>query len=130
DPARGRGRGRGERVERIAGFAMERALAQLDSRGLGGKASAKHVPGSIVFAQLGFVDDPWERWLSLRADLRRHVEALGDPARQAIALRYGLGGTPPLTCAAIAARLGMKSLGVVRLLARAQRELRAMGRRG
>ncbi|MCI0363303.1 MAG: hypothetical protein L0219_05430, partial [Phycisphaerales bacterium] len=33
DPARGRGRGRGERVERIAGFAMERALAQLDSRG-------------------------------------------------------------------------------------------------
>lgn len=119
---------RNQRLERFAGFAMERALAQLDLTSAVGRAAAKHQRGTIPldeqFANLHAMID----FLDLPASLRRHIASLEPPAQQAVILRYGINGEPPLTCETIGTRLNMKPNGVVRLLQRAERALRAARR--
>lgn len=120
--------GREQRLERIAGFAMERALAQSNWAVSASRAAVRHPPQSIALNEsFAFVDTP-APWLELRSDLRAEVTMLAEPARTAIALRYGLAGSPPLTCPALAQRLGKKPVGVARLLQRAIRDLRAAAR--
>lgn len=71
---------------------------------------------------------PWMKWLGLRRDLLVHIEKLQSPQREAITLRYGLGGERPMTMAETATRLSAKPVGAVRLVQRAVRELRKFAR--
>ena len=128
DPLRGRTRGRmGEqRLERFVSFAMERALAKLEAPNTSGRAAARHQPGSIPLKDPFGSLSPWQSWLNPRHDVREFLSQLNEISRRAIIMRYGLEGEPPLTCMAMAPRLGLKAIGVSRLLQKAQRELRAI----
>lgn len=136
NPGRG-GRRTEHRLDRIVALAMDKALAKIVLLSGPGRAAARHAAGSISLTDL--LDSMEKRakpgefgtvpqWLTLRRDLVRHVNRLDDSTRQAVVLRYGLEGEPPLTIEEIAARLKIKSIGAARLLQRATRMLRQFAR--
>lgn len=132
DPLRGRSRRRmaEQRLERIVSFAMERALVKLEAPDTSSRAAARHQAGSMPLNDPFGSLDPWQAWLNPRRDLGDLLPKLSETSRSAIIMRYGLEGGPPLTCRAMAVRLGMKPVGVARLLQKVQRELRAAATAG
>jgi RNA polymerase primary sigma factor len=121
--------GRGERLERRGGFAMDRALATLDVARPAGRAAARHDPGALRLRGLFDGLSPWQPWLALRSDLAAHLAKLAGDMGRVVALRYGDGGSPPLTQHAIAQRLGLPLRSVNRLVLKGERELRRMASR-
>jgi RNA polymerase primary sigma factor len=121
---------RGQRLERVAGFAMERALAMSDHhhQQSSGRAAARHAVGSIMLPKRVQSGDAIFAALALREDLLMRVNQLGEAERNVIIARYGLRGERPFTFAETARRLGMKPVGVVRVAQRAVRELRRLAR--
>lgn len=115
---------RRQRLDRLVRFAIDRSLAQSDLPRGGHRAAAKHHVGSILMIDPFEALAGWNSWLGLRHDLQMHVRQLSSDLCQAVISRYGLDGSPPQTIPALAARLNMKPLGVVRTLQRAMRELR------
>ena len=119
---------RGQRLERVAGFAVERALAMTDHRHPVGRAAARHAVGSIIVANRFDSDDAIISSLRLRDDLIGLFDRLGESERSAIVARFGLRGERPFTFAETARRLGMKPVGAVRVAQRGLRELRRVAR--
>jgi RNA polymerase primary sigma factor len=114
---------RGQRLERMAGFAMDRELARLPAIGPTHKAAVRHTPGSGITIEppTGLV--AWH-WLIPPRSWQQHVQALCDLERQAVTLRYGWTGEPPLTCRAVAKRLHQTAIRTVRVLRAAEAGLR------
>jgi DNA-directed RNA polymerase specialized sigma subunit len=121
---------RGQRLERLASFAMERALAMAGTRLPSGRAAARHDAGSILLPNRFETDVAITRSLSLREDLLPQVSQLAEVEQRVIIARYGLQGERPATFIETAQRLGMKPVGVVRAAQRAIRELRRIARGG
>ncbi len=121
--------GRGQRLERVVGLAMDKALARIVViPQAGSRASARHAGGSIALGDLFLKVSPWERWLGLRRDLRSHVATLESVERQIIGLRYGLEGERPRTMLSIAKQLNLSPVKTVRLAQKAVRRLRSLVR--
>ena len=119
---------RGQRLERVAGFAMERELAKMDSRSPPARAAARHFAGSVMIEDSTWATQAWDAWVGLRPDLCAQVPQLAERSREAVTLRFGLAGEKPLTVVELAAHLGAKSVGIVRMLRQAIRELRSLSR--
>jgi RNA polymerase primary sigma factor len=120
---------RGQRLERIAGFAMERELAKFELRSPpAARAAARHPAGSIKIAEASWALQPWDAWLGLRADLGPLVPQLADRMRLVMTLRFGLAGSRPLSVIELASAMQARPLGIVRQLQQAMREVRALAR--
>jgi predicted DNA-binding transcriptional regulator YafY len=124
DPARQ------QRFDRLCAFAVDRALGAGGAADDQGRAAARHDAQTL---QLGDPFDglvAWERLLEPSPRLRRHLDRLDAPAREIVAARYGWGGRPPQTVAAIAESLGAGPGAAARLLGAAERRLRRLARAG
>jgi len=123
--------GRGQRLERLTTFTMDRELARTQPKSANGesavrkaKAAAKHSSSAIPLGELLRQLCPWNSWLELRKDLRNHVASIDAPMREVITRRFGLDATRPQTCEAIAAASQQTPIRVARLGQRGLRELR------
>jgi RNA polymerase primary sigma factor len=115
---------RGQRLERMCAFAMDRELAQRDLSRIGGRAAARHSARSIPLDELMEAFLPWETWLIPGRAMLKHTADLPSPMREAISLRYGVDGSPPRTIAEVAGQLGMSQIATLRLVQRGEAELR------
>lgn len=118
---------RGQRLERMISFAMERALAQRGTAPpASSKASARHAPGAAITLRGAFdALDEWEPWLEPWSHARARLAGLSDVSRSVLTMRFGWDGRPPLTMRAMAGRLQRHPPVVARQLQQAIRELRA-----
>jgi RNA polymerase primary sigma factor len=127
----------GQRLARRGAYAMDRALAAPGASEGGphagsfaGRAAARHGPGTIRLDDIHRGVTAWEEMLDLSRRLGPLIDALADPPiEEMIRLHYGLTSGPPLTCAAIAGRLGLSPASVARLLRRGEQRLRTLARR-
>jgi RNA polymerase primary sigma factor len=126
----------GGRLERRTTYEMDRALARPGPAPAGpkagsftGRAAARHEPGAVRLDDAFFGVTAWEEILELRGDLAAHVPELADPPlEELIRLHYSLASTPPVTCAALAERLGISPSAVGRRLHRGERALLKLAR--
>ena len=116
---------RGQRLATIVRRLTDLALASSEAPRPAGRAATRHEPGSVMLEGPFEHLCRWQGWLELRAELRRRVSRLDDPARSLLSARYGLAGDRPLTRAELARRAGGTAGTVARSLAEAERALRA-----
>jgi hypothetical protein len=119
---------RSQTGSRVARLAIEKGLAGLPRDGRSTRAGRMHQPFDVLLDRpLSKLCD-WQPWLSLRGDLAQHVPALDALQRDLLTKRYGLDGTPPLTIAVLAARVGRTETATARLVGDAERSLLTMAR--
>ena len=122
DPQRGKG---GQRVARVCGFAMERALAASERAIGGGRAAARHAPDSLPIEDpLGKLF-PWQAWLDVPASWRRRINVINREAARVLEMHYGWAGDAPMTCAEIAGTIGKTPSAVTTIINRGRKALRA-----
>jgi DNA-binding CsgD family transcriptional regulator len=118
DPARG------QRLERIVSFAMDRFLA----RATASKRSPSLGRNSVASPRVSSAGRPplvpWH-WLLAPNEWRAHLNKLTAPQKAAMELRHGWSGSPPTTHRRLAGELKLTNIGVVRLLRKAQQNIRA-----
>jgi RNA polymerase primary sigma factor len=119
-----------QRLDRAAGVAMGRALANRDRRPPAGRAATRHRPGSVVMVGVFEKLCPWLPWLGLRPDLGAVVARLDPGQRQLVELRYGLAGSRPRTLLELAVLTGATVSTVARSIAAAEARLRQIRRSG
>jgi DNA-binding transcriptional MerR regulator len=119
--------GRGQRLERVTSFAMDRALAARPVRA-GDRAAARHQPGSVVIDVAMWHLSPWDDWLRPRPDLAMYLPRLDLESRRIVSGRYGWDGTPPLTLDALAVAHGTTRRAIGRAVWRAEAGLRELAR--
>jgi hypothetical protein len=120
--------GRAQRLDRLAAYSMDRALASMAAPAVAARAAARHQPHSVQLPRSAMILVPWQAWLDPPAHWRRHLSTLDAAERRAVSLRYGWEGTPPLSVAALAMRLGQSVRRTGRLLWRAETTLRHRAR--
>ncbi len=120
--------GRDQRLERLCGFAVDRALAARGVWGRVSRAAARHQPGSLALPDLFALLNPWQAWLAPRTDLFVHRERLAPDLDRAVTLRHGLDGTPPRSYPDLAAQLEVSPSSAARLVTKADHELRRLAR--
>jgi hypothetical protein len=120
-------------LERLAAFSMDRELARIqpksaarESTARKTKAAARHMSGAMPLGDVHRKLCPWNAWLELRNDLRSHVVSIGKPMCEVITRRFGLDGTRPQSCKAIARQTDTTPIRVVRVGQRGIRELRRL----
>lgn len=112
------------RIERVAAYAAERALARQGGVEPVGRAGARHAPGSVPLA------DPFHRLLSWQAEIEcplrllRRSARLSGARRDVFAARHGLAGEAPMTVEEVMERFGMSHRRIDRLLREAASMLR------
>jgi hypothetical protein len=119
---------RGQRLERVIAFAMERELAARGNAiaaAASTRAAARHAEGAIPLAGTFDALDEWEPRLNTWRRAAACLERLEEDARQALALRYGWDGGPPHTVIALAKRLKIGPPLAARRVQKAIRALRA-----
>lgn len=116
---------RGQRLPRLARHAVDRALASSGVVFASNRAAVKHADGSVPLNDPLAAITPWA-WLDPRPIAPHHLAQLSSRLQTLLTLRWGLDGSPPRTCDALAAHLGQTGGSITRLLARAERELRAI----
>jgi hypothetical protein len=116
--------GRGQHLERVCVFATDRALAQQSVARPGGRAAARHAPGSVLLPRRQRRCAPWQTWLDPLPHLEDHLDVLEEGARRVIALRYGWWGSPPMTLVSLAEWLEATPAAVAAQLREAERLLR------
>lgn len=121
---------RGQRLERIVAFAMERELAQR-SKGRAAveptstRAAARHAAGaSIPLRDVFDAIDEWEPWLEPWRNLRGILPRVDEPSRSMLMQRFGWDGRRPRTMREIAAAARGASPATARRMQEAVRELR------
>jgi hypothetical protein len=119
---------RGQRVERVATYAIDLALAKRDGARSASRAAARHEPGSITLPATALRCAPWQAWLESRPGLEADVDRLEAEMQTVVRLRYGWSGTPPLSLADLATRLGTTSRSIACRLRDAEARLRALAR--
>jgi len=110
---------RGGRLERLVAWAMDRTLAQPgpgSEADRAARARARHEPAAISLTDLYANLTPWERTLEPTAAAVARIATLDDPRRRALSMHFGLGSSPPRTCAEIAADLGLTPTMVTRMI--------------
>jgi AraC-like DNA-binding protein len=114
---------RGGRLERAVGFAMDKELAKNPLHIVPGRATARHSssPRPTLDPQREVV--PWH-WLLPPMSWRDRLKTLEDVERQAIELRYGWSGQPPMVSGSVASTLSVSPIQIVRILRAAQVKLR------
>ncbi len=118
--------GRGQKLERIAAFDMERELAKRGITSSATRAAARHQLGAIPLTGLLDGLDPWMKWLNPWNGARDLVAKLPGSSRDLLVQRYGWAGDPPRTMAWLARDLKLKPTAIARRVQRAIRELRVM----
>ncbi len=121
DPARGR------RLERMAGFAMDRALATGAGLRPVGRAAARHQTG-LRLGEDARRFCPWQTWLDLRADLIPHLDGLPPTSRELVCRHYGLDDAPPESADHLSRRLGRQRSAISATLRSSIRQLRVIAR--
>lgn len=119
---------RGQHLLPVTSLAMDRRLAGVEIAGAPGRAAARHRSGRIDLRGAFVGLTIWQERLELRPDHRLLAAELDGPAREALALRFGLSGGPPLTIRASAESLGLTPTGAARLVEAGRAELRRLGR--
>lgn len=119
DPTR-----KGQKLERVCGYAMGRAMAALYEDRSVGRARARHEAKAIPLDRPLSRLCPWQAWLELRPDLAAAVDSLSAEDRGVIEMRYGLGGGRPHDIERLAERKGVSVPRMTRWLQRIERELR------
>ncbi|UCD76789.1 MAG: hypothetical protein JSV91_07640 [Phycisphaerales bacterium] len=118
---------RGQHLIALTSLATDRKLAGMETRAAG-RAAARHAPGSIPLHGPFEKLTSWQGRLSLRRDRRRQIDQLDDRLRQAITLRFGLTGSPPLTFPQLAWQLDITPTAAARVVERGRAELRRFAR--
>lgn len=120
---------RPKRLAPACGLATNIALAARGGARSGARAAQRHAPGSLAIRP--FEDlCPWQAWLELGPGLAEHLAELPDDARRLVARRFGLEGSRPRTLGEIAEASGSTPSVAARSIARAERQLRRLRRRG
>jgi hypothetical protein len=115
---------RGQRIERVVAFDMERELAQRGITSTAARAAARHQPGTIPLPDLFSDIDPWMRWLDPWRGVRSLVPRVSEPSRVHLMKRFGWDGEPPRTLAGLAREMEVKPGVMARMVQKAIRELR------
>lgn len=118
DPARG------QRIEKLAVLAIDRAMAKTPHAETAKRAAARHAAGVTMLHDPLNNLTPWAVTLEFRRDLRSRVTRLDTALQELLVRRYGLDGTPPCTVAAIAKLRRETPSAITRALYRAENELR------
>ncbi|MHC4949033.1 MAG: hypothetical protein ACYTG1_12375 [Planctomycetota bacterium] len=120
DPAKG------QRLERVCGHAVDRALARLGVGDASDRAAARHPAGTIGLAAPLRAVTPWQAMLELRPDQVARLGDLPETAAPIVRAHHGLDGAPPRTAAAIAETLGVTPSAAARRLRAAETRLRGL----
>jgi DNA-directed RNA polymerase specialized sigma24 family protein len=115
---------RGQYLEGIVAYAMDRALAAPGAGDRGGRAAARHGPGGVRLDGLLDGLTPWEPLLEMPRALAGRLDRLPPREAEALAAHYGLGPTPPRTPAEVADGLGLTVRRARTLIRRAETSLR------
>ena len=119
---------RGQRLQRLAAFLMDRELARLPPEGVPRKAMQRHGSPRLVRPPAHQFSCEGEPWLALRMDLATHIEQLDEPTGKAMTQRYGVDGNRPRTIQEISAAISLTPLRTARLVQAATRRLRERAR--
>lgn len=114
-----------QRLARVCGFAMERALSASQREPSASRAAARHAPDSLP------MDDPlarlceWQSWSDVHASWRGHVKVIKADATKLLAMHYGWNGDAPLSCTEIAKATGKTPSAVTNTIRRALAKMRS-----
>lgn len=119
---------RGQRVARVCGFAMDRALAASERGDASSRAAARHAPGSVAIEDPFRRLCPWQAWLDMPAAWREQVNSIKYDAARVLAMHYGWAGDAPLTTAEIAEQIGKSPSAVTNTFRRSMSKMRSAAR--
>ncbi len=120
--------GRGQHLEGVAAFELDRTLSRLSSEQPSQKAAARHVPGSLPLPAWRYALTQWSKRFNLRADLVPHLHELEETSRNMIQIRYGLAHCCPQTYRDLAQRFDLTPRGAAQQIRQITIELRRLVR--
>lgn len=118
---------RGQRLVRLCGQAVDRALASTGESKSAGRAAMRHRDGSVQLGRDLANVTQWA-WLDERSYDEAQLTRLPGQQRKLLRLRHGVAGQPPRTYGALAVELGRTASSVARKIATAERNLRTLTR--
>lgn len=120
--------GKSQRLDRVSRYSIAREMARLPVRETEHRATARHASGTVVLQPLFAELTEWNRLLALPERFAARVNCLPIPGRTIITRHYGLDGSAPQTCAAIARSMNITDAAVRRQLTNQLAELRRLAR--
>lgn len=113
-----------QRLGRMCGFAMERALSASDRDTGISRAAARHAPDSLPMEDPLTRLCPWQAWLEVPASWRAQRKGIKSEAARIVSMHYGWAGEAPRTCAEIAEETGKTPSAVTNTIRRALARMR------
>ncbi|MGI9014145.1 MAG: hypothetical protein ACR2GY_07840 [Phycisphaerales bacterium] len=115
---------RGQSVERVASFAVDRSLKEQPPHPGRDRAAARHRAGSLGSGDPFAGVLVWQSWLELPRHRLRHLDGLDTLSRSIIERRYGLSGEAPRTIAQLSKQFELTQPKLRQVLREAHRMLR------
>ncbi len=120
---------RGQVIERVCTFAMDRCMARLRFTPAAHRAAAKHRVRDLPIDDLLRDLSPWQSHLDLSPSLAGRVHRLESADSDLVICRYGLDGRPPQSLMMLASAQQTTTAGISRRLRRAELELKHLAAR-